>query len=166
MGHLCCAEDATIVNPIVPKVAPIYKDLDFADFLTNFDASEQQYFETYIKNKENPNFCFEGQMTLLMAYFYIAKIHKLEVVQAIMSQPGFLINTLSDSGTTALHVLVDRRQPDLKIIQALIEQGADVNLKGPTAVSVLEQYVKMNDPVDPITVRYLLRVGADPKQLS
>jgi hypothetical protein len=41
-----------------------------------------------------------------------------------------------------------------------------VNLKGAKAVSVLEQYLKMNDPLDPITVKYLLRTGADPSQLS
>ncbi len=62
-----------------------------------------------MKNKEDPNYCYEGEMTLLMAYFYIAKIHKPEVVQAIISQKGFNVNTLSKSGTTALHVLVDRR---------------------------------------------------------
>ena len=45
-------------------------------------------------------------------------------------------------------------------------EGADVNLKGPSACSVLEQYLKMNDPVDPITVKYLLRTGADHRQLS
>lgn len=167
MGNLCCADDATIDQPLIAsRPLPVYKDFDFAEFLTHFETSEQQYFEAYLQNKEDPNYCFEGEMTLLMAYFYISKTHSPAVVAAITAQKGFDVNTLSQSGTTALHILVDRRSPSLQIIQDLVAEGADVNLKGAKAVSVLEQYLKMNDPLDPITVKYLLRIGADPSQLS